>query len=322
MPLHSPAVPEPCDDAVVDVRDLVVRYGHGRRGVVAVDNLSLCVERARVTAILGPNGAGKTSTIETCLGFRRPTSGSIRVLGLDPARDHRQLMPRLGVLLQAKGAWSGVRAAEMLTHLARLHAHPLDVNLLLDRLGLHGCGRTPFRRLSGGQQQRLALAMALIGRPELVFLDEPTAGLDPHARHATWDILRELRNDGVSVVLTTHLMDEAEQLADHVYVIDHGRVIADGSPAELTARGAENSLRFGGPAGLDLTPLAEALTQRCVVTEPAPGQYRVDGPIDPQVLATVTAWCAGHGVLPEQLVVGRNSLEDVFLELTGRGLRE
>ena len=156
-----------------------MRYGDK----VAVDGLSLTVERGTITAVLGPNGAGKTTTLETCEGYRAPQQGTVRVLGLDPRRQRRALLPRIGVMLQEGGAWSGVRADEMLRHIAALHAHPLDLDVLVERLGLGECGRTPYRRLSGGQQQRLGLAMAIVGRPELVFVDEPTAGLDPAARH-------------------------------------------------------------------------------------------------------------------------------------------
>ncbi len=152
-----------------------MRYGEK----VAVDDLDLTVDRHTITAVLGPNGAGKTTTLETCEGYRKPQQGSVSVLGLDPQRQRRELLPRIGVMLQDGGAWSGVRAMEMLAHIARLHADPLDVDALGERVGLGDCGRTPYRRLSGGQQQRLKLAMAIVGRPELVFVDEPTAGMDP-----------------------------------------------------------------------------------------------------------------------------------------------
>ena len=210
-----------------------MRYGD----LVAVDGLDIVIDRDTITAVLGPNGAGKTTTLETCEGYRRPQSGTVRVLGLDPLSQRRQLLPRIGVMLQQGGAWSGVRAMEMLRHVASLHAHPLDVDALGERLGLDGCGRTPYRRLSGGQQQRLGLAMAVVGRPELVFVDEPTAGLDPQARHTTWDLLRELRAAGVTVVLTTHYIEEAERLADRVHIIDRGRLVMSGTPAELTGDG-------------------------------------------------------------------------------------
>ena len=222
----------------IEVEHLVMRYG----ATTAVDDLSLRVERGTVTAILGPNGAGKTTTLETCEGFRRPQAGAVRVLGLDPVSERRALMPRLGVMLQQGGAWSGVRAEEMLRYVARLHAHPQPVPMLVERLGLQACGRTPYRRLSGGERQRLGVAMALVGRPELVVLDEPTAGLDPAARRAVWDVVRDLRADGVTVVLTTHYLEEAERLAEVVHVIDHGRLVASGAPADLVRQGAGTTL--------------------------------------------------------------------------------
>ncbi|WP_416967329.1 ABC transporter ATP-binding protein [Streptomyces sp. 4F14] len=303
-------------EPVVQVRGLVKRYGDK----TAVDGLDL-VALGGVTAVLGPNGAGKTTTIEVCEGYRRADGGTARVLGLDPVAQAGELKPRIGVMLQSGGVYSGARADEMLRHVARLHAHPLDVDALIDRLGLGSCGRTSYRRLSGGQQQRLALAMAVVGRPELVFLDEPTAGLDPQARHATWDLVRDLRDDGVSVILTTHHMDEAEQLADDVAIIDAGKVIAQGSPETLCKGGAENTLRFSGRPGLDVGSLLKALPTDSTADELTPGSYRITGKIDPQLLATVTSWCAQHGVMPDRISVERHTLEDVFLELTGKELR-
>jgi ABC-2 type transport system ATP-binding protein len=301
----------------VEVSDLVMAYG----AKTAVDGLSLLVETGTITAILGPNGAGKTTTIETCEGYRRPQAGRVRVLGLDPVTQHASLAPRLGVMLQSGGAWSAVRAEEMLTYVASLHANPVPVHALVERLGLGSCGRTPYRRLSGGQQQRLGLAMALVGRPELVFLDEPTAGLDPQARRATWELIEELRSEGVTVVLTTHYMEEAERLASQVYVVDHGKVITAGSPAELMAAGARHTIRFRATPHLDISSLANALPSDCVVTEPKPGFYVVEGAVTPRTLALVTAWCADRDLMPEGLAVERHTLEDVFLELTGRELR-
>jgi len=306
-------VPSPA--VVVD--GLVMRYGD----VTAVDGLSTEIATGQVTAVVGPNGAGKSTTLETCEGYRRPQAGTVRVLGLDPVSDATGLRSRVGVMLQSGGAWSGCRAGEALRHAAALHAHPLDVDALVERLGLGGCGATSYRRLSGGQQQRLGLAMAIIGRPELVFLDEPTAGLDPQARRVTWDLVRELRDSGVTVVVTTHLMDEAEQLADRVVVIDHGRVLAAGSPRELTSTGAENTVRFGAATGLDMHDLRAALPAGCAVEEVSAGAYLVTGPVDPALIATLTAWCAARGVLAHSLAVERRSLEDVFLELTGTQLR-
>ncbi|GAA0468305.1 ABC transporter ATP-binding protein [Streptomyces sp. NPDC046215] len=307
----------PGREPAVEVHGLVKRYG----AKSAVDGLDLSVARGALTAVLGPNGAGKTTTVETCEGYRRPDAGTVRVLGLDPVADSAALRPRIGVMLQSGGVYPGARAEEMLRHTATLHAHPLDVDALIERLGLGGCGRTAYRRLSGGQQQRLALAMAVVGRPELVFLDEPTAGLDPQARHATWELVRELRRDGVTVVLTTHYMDEAEALADDVAIIDSGKVIAQGSPEELCRGGAENTLRFGGRPGLDLASLLKALPAGSSAAELTPGTYRISGKVDPQLLATVTTWCAQHGVMPDRIAVERHTLEDVFLELTGKELR-
>jgi ABC-2 type transport system ATP-binding protein len=286
-----------------------------------VDGLDLRVQPATVLALLGPNGAGKTTTVEVCEGFLRPDAGTVRILGLDPIADSTALRPRVGVMPQGGGAYPGVRAAEMITLVAACAAQPLDVGWLLDVLGLTSVARVPYKRLSGGQQQRLALACALVGRPEVVFLDEPTAGMDPQARRLVWDIIGRLRADGVSVLFTTHLMEEAEALADQVVIMDHGRVVAQGSPAELTSTGTERQLRFRARCGLALGPLGAALPEGCRVSEPTPGGYLVEGLIDPQVMATVTAWCAQQGVFAEDLRVCRRSLEDVFLELTGRELR-
>ncbi|MFC0220978.1 ABC transporter ATP-binding protein [Nocardioides zeicaulis] len=310
MPPASPAV---------EIDGLVMAYGDK----VAVDGLSLTVERGSVTAVLGPNGAGKTTTLETCEGYRAPQQGTVRVLGLDPQRDRADLLPRIGVMLQAGGAWSGVRAREMLDHVASLHARPLDTQLLSDRLGLADCGRTPYRRLSGGQQQRLGLAIALVGRPELVFVDEPTAGMDPQARRTTWELLEEVRADGVTVVLTTHHMDEAERLADRIHIIDRGRVIATGTPAELTRGGRSATIRLvvnrpfpeGAPESLraELGPDTE-------VRQLDEVSMLIHGPADSTTLGLVSRWCEDHDVLPESLHLGQRTLEDVFLDLTGREL--
>ena len=245
----------------------------------------------------------------------------MRVLGLDPVRDARALRPRVGVMLQAGGIPTTARAGEYLRVMARFYAQPIDPGLLIDRLGLAASVRTPFKRLSGGQQQRLSLAAAVIGRPELVFLDEPTAGLDPQARHATWDLITGLRASGASVILTTHQMDEAEQLADHVVIVDHGQVVADGTPAELT--GTAGQLRFRAEPDLDTESLLAALPAGSAAKESPAGHYlvQVTGRVDPQLLAAVTAWCADRGVLAQSLRIESRTLEDVFLELTGRELR-
>jgi ABC-2 type transport system ATP-binding protein len=302
--------------AAVEVVDLVKSYGARR----AVDGLSLTVPHGGVLALLGPNGAGKTTTIEICEGFRRADAGTVRVLGHDPGS--AELRPRVGVMLQdGVGGYTGATALEMLRLFAGYAAHPHSPEQLLDVVGLTAVAGTPVKRLSGGQQQRLSLALALVGRPELVFLDEPTAGMDPHARRATWELIRALRADGVSVVLTTHFLDEAEQLADVVVVVDAGRVVAQGSPAELTRTGAEGQIRFRAVSGLRLDSLVAALPDGALAAEAEPGRYVVTGAVTPQLLATLTAWCAAQHVLAEDLAVERRTLEDVFLELTGRELR-
>jgi ABC-2 type transport system ATP-binding protein len=306
-------------EPAVVVDGLVMRYGD----TTAVDGLSLTVERGTVTAVLGPNGAGKTTTLETCEGYRAPQQGTVRVLGLDPRRQSRELLPRIGVMLQEGGAWSGVRAPEMLRHIAALHAHPVDPALLEARLGLDECGRTPYRRLSGGQKQRLGLAMALVGRPEVVFVDEPTAGLDPAVRRTVWELLSELRDDGVTVVLTTHYMDEAERLADQIHIIDRGRLIASGTPIELTRGGSMSTIRLvvskpfptGAPDALRTALGADI--ELMLLDELS---LIVSGPADASTLAKVSRWCEENAVLPESLTLGTRTLEDVFLELTGREL--
>ncbi len=305
------------EPAPVRLRGVTKTYG----ATTAVRELDLEVAPAEVFALLGPNGAGKTTTVEMCEGFVRPDSGSVEVLGMNPVADNARLRERIGVMLQGGGAYPAARADEMLKLVAAYAANPLDPNWLMDTLGLADAARTTYRRLSGGQQQRLALACALVGRPELVFLDEPTAGLDAHARLVVWELIDGLRRDGVTVVLTTHQLSEAEELADRLVIIDRGAAVAEGTPAEIMRSGAENQLRFTAPRMLDLSLLASALPEGYRATELSPGQYLVEGLIDPQVLATVTAWCARLGVLATDMRVEQRSLEDVFLELTGRELR-
>ena len=305
-------------DAAVEIEALVKRYG----ARTAVAGLSLQVRRGEVFALLGPNGAGKTTTIEVCEGLRSPDAGRVRVLGLDPIAAGRSLRPRVGVMLQdGVGGYTGARAGELLRLFAAYARNPLAPAPLLDRLGLAEVADVQVRRLSGGQKQRLSLALALVGRPELVFLDEPTAGMDPQARRSTWDLISSLRAAGVTVVLTTHLLDEAEQLADTVVVIDAGVVVAAGTPAELTRAGAEGQIRFSSPVGLAVEMLQAALPYGSSVIEQEPGRYLVTGEVNPQLLAALTAWCADQGIFAADLSVERRSLEDVFLELTGQDPR-
>jgi ABC-2 type transport system ATP-binding protein len=302
----------------VEVTDLVKRYG----SQTAVDGASFTAAAGAVTAVLGPNGAGKTSTVECCEGLRRPDGGSVRVLGRDPLVDGGWLRPRVGVMLQGGGMPGAARAGDVLHLAAAMYARPRDPVELVAALDLGDHLLTPIRRLSGGQQQRLALAVALVGRPQVAFLDEPTAGLDPQARVIVHTLIRDLRADGVAVVLTTHLLDEAERLADHVVLMAGGRVVAAGSPQELTGGGGA-TLSFGADRGLDLTALTAALPAGITVTEIRPGRYVVAGhssqvQLSPADVAAVTAWCAGLGMMPEGLTLGRRSLEDVFLEIAAR----
>ncbi|GIG40980.1 ABC transporter ATP-binding protein [Cellulomonas phragmiteti] len=309
---HSPAV---------EVRGLVKRYD----GRAVVDGLDLSAAAGRVTAVLGPNGAGKTTTVECCEGLRPPDAGTVRVLGLDPVADGAALRPLVGVMLQDGGLPTGVRAREMLDHVARMYADPWDTDALAERLGLDGFARTTVRRLSGGQRQRLALAVAVVGRPRVVFLDEPSAGMDPQSRLAVWQLVRELRDEGAAVILTTHLMEEAEDLADHVVVVDHGTVIAQGSVPELLAtdvdrRGAA-TLVVHTAHDVAATGLRERLGPSYAVEHRSATSLAVTGEVTPSTVATVTAWLAAQDVLVTRLDLGRRTLEDVFLDLTGRSLR-
>ena len=306
-PAASPA------DAIV-VRHLTRRYGE--RAVV--DDLSFEVRRGEVFALLGPNGAGKTTTVEILEGYRAPTSGTVSVLGLDPTRDADRLKPRIGLMLQEGGVYPSLRPFEVLRLFASFYASPADPVALLRRVGLDDAVRTRYRQLSGGQKARLSLALALVGRPELVFLDEPTAAMDPRARRATWDVVRGLSAEGATVLLTTHSMEEAEQLADRVAIIDRGRLVALGSPTSLgrQERGP-SELRFRATPGLDTTDLAARLGGGQVCEERA-GEYRAMLAITPATIAALAAWLAERNVLLADLRVGRQTLEDVFLRLTTR----
>ena len=306
------------DARAITVAQLVRKYGD--RAVV--DGLSFDVHRGEVFALLGPNGAGKTTTVEILEGYRAPTTGQVRVLGLDPVRDAPRLKPRIGVMLQDGGVAPAVRPLEALELFASFYESPADPRELLRLVGLEDDVRTRYRALSGGQKQRLSLALALVGRPELVFLDEPTAGMDPQARRATWEIVQTLKRDGVTVLLTTHFMEEAEQLADRVAIVDGGRLVALDAPAALgESAGPPDELRFRSQPALP----AHELTVRCGlhdVHEVRPGEYVAEGPVSPRTVAALSAWLAERDALLSELRVGRQSLEDVFLRLTADGARE
>ncbi len=307
----------PADGPVLQLRGVVKRFGP----VTAVDGLDLQLGRAEVLALLGPNGAGKTTTVEMCEGFITPDAGTVSVLGIDPVADADQLRTRIGIMLQGGGAYPGVRVGEMLRLAASYSADPLDPDWLLETVGLAGHERSNYRRLSGGQQQRLSLALALVGRPELVFLDEPTAGLDAQSRLAVWDLVAALRRDGVSVVLTTHLMDEAEALADKVVIIDHGAVVAQGSVSELTST-ADPVISVRCASGIDLDILEDRLNDpRVSVSAVRPDRFTVTAPVSPELVTALTTAVAEQNVLITSLRVEQRSLESVFLDITGREIR-
>lgn len=296
------------------VRDLVVRYG-ARTAVAA---LSVTAVRGQVTAVVGPNGAGKTSTVEACVGLRRRSSGDVTVLGSEVPVDGTltpRVRERIGVMLQDGGLYATARPLELVRHVAGLYPGPADPAELLERLGIDPQTRTTIRRMSGGEQRRVACAVALVGNPELAFLDEPTAGLDAVGRREFHTLVRERVEAGCAVVLTTHLMDDVERLADHVVVVAGGRVVRAGTVADLV--GDDESVAFRGPLHADLSGLVAVLPPGGTVVEDTPGHYLVTGAADPMVLSAIAAWCAQHGVRTADLTVGRRTLEDVVISLVG-----
>lgn len=306
----------PGGEAIV-VENFTKSYGSNR----VVDHVTFTVHQGEVFALLGPNGAGKTTTIETLEGYRTPDQGDLHVLGLNPIRDSQALKSQIGVMLQQDGLYPGLTAREVLHLFASYYKQPQHIDNLLERVGLSSAARTRCRRLSGGQKRRLALAVALVGNPALVFLDEPTAGMDPQARLATWEIIRALKSAGVTVLLTTHLMDEAERLADRVAIIDHGRLIALDTPAGLTGVQNATVVRFVAPAGLDCTQLT-ALPAAHKAEEIRPGSYLIETDAAPVLVAALAAWLRDQQITLTELRVGHGSLEDLFLRLTGAEIRE
>jgi ABC-2 type transport system ATP-binding protein len=312
-----PATADGAPGTAIVVEHLTKRYGNR----AAVNDLSFTVRTGEIFALLGPNGAGKTTTVEILEGYRTPTSGTARTLGLDPLRDAAALKPQLGVMLQQDGLYPGLRAAEVLRLYASFFERPEDPDALLERVGLRDAARTRCRQLSGGQKRRLALAVALVGRPRLLFLDEPTTGMDPQARRATWEIIRAAAAGGATVLLTTHFMDEAERLADRVAIIDNGRLVALDAPAALTGGDGALDVRFKANAGLDVAQIA-ALPAARAARETAPGTYVVETADVPSLAAELTAWLRDTGGGLTELRVGAETLEDVFLRLTGKEMRE
>ena len=295
----------------IEVTQLGVRYGDR----AAVDGVSFSARPGEVLALLGPNGAGKTSTVEALEGYRTPSSGTVRVLGLDPHADATALAPRVGVMLQRNGVYLTLGPAEVLRLFSAYYgSRGRSSQEVLDEVGLRSVANTPWRRLSGGEQQRLSLGMALVGKPEVAFLDEPTAGMDPSARQTLWGIIRSLRDGGACVVLTTHYLEEAEKLADRVVILDHGHMVADGSPAQLMSASVADEIRFGAPPGLDTADLGQRLGSN--VVESTPGEYIAATSPTPRHVADLASWLAEHDLPLADLRAGRQTLEDVFMRLT------
>lgn len=279
-------------------------------------NISLKAYPGQVTTLLGSNGAGKSTTLGCAQGLLRPESGSVELLGEDPYGDKPNLRSRVGVMLQDGGLPPSMRPIPLLRHVASLYRNPYDIDSLIKRLDIASFSSRTIRRLSGGQKQRVALAAALAGDPEVLFLDEPSAGLDPQTRQVVFDLILELRDAGKAIVLTTHLMDDAQRLSDYVYIIDKGRTVAQGTVSELTALAAEEQetrpVAFGARPGLEIPEQTPAGLH---LSETSPGEYRVDGVRTPQHLQWLTTWWAQAGVLPTHLSLQARSLEDVFLEI-------
>jgi ABC-2 type transport system ATP-binding protein len=306
----------PADTApAVTVQDLSVRYGP-LTAPAAVDGLSLEAHAGEVLVVLGPNGAGKTSTIESLEGYRKPAGGRISVLGLDPIADHHRLTGTIGVMLQNGGVYPMLGPRRVLDLFSSYYPDPLSTEDLLDLVALRAVAATPWRHLSGGEQQRLSLALALIGRPRVAFLDEPTAGVDPEGRLAIRDVVADLRRQGVCVLLTTHELAEAEKMADRIVILSRGRVVLEGSPHELTAATGTTGLAFGAPAGLDTASLATALGTGVAVTEEAAGRYRIIGASGPAATAALATWLAARDATLRDLVTGR-TLEEVYFDVVG-----
>jgi len=297
----------------VECTDLVLRYG----ATTAVDGVSLHADAGEVVAVLGPNGAGKTTTIETLEGYRTPDSGRVRVLGLDPRADHRSLVSRIGVMLQGGGVYPMLSPRRVVELFRGYYPDPEPTDELLELVGLRAVEGTPWRHLSGGEQQRLSLALALVGRPQVVFLDEPTAGVDPEGRIGLRAIIGELSERGTCVLMTTHELGEAERLADRMVVVGAGRVLAHGTPAQLAEAGGDRpSVRFTSRAGLDTGAIAAALGAG--VVEDGNGTYTLDAEPSPRLTADLATWLADHDAALVELRTTA-SLEETYLSLLGSG---
>ena len=294
----------------IEVTDLVVRYGP----LTAVDGLSFNAEHGEVLSLLGPNGAGKTSTVEALEGYRDLAGGSVRVLGADPAKEMRRLAPDIGVMLQQGGVYPSMTPTEAVTLFASYYPDPNEPAALLERMGLGAAGSTPWKRLSGGEQRLLALALAVVGRPKVAFLDEPTAGVDPQARTEVRALVRELAASGTCVLLASHDLEEVEAVADRVLIIDRGRKVAEGAPGHLSD--APQEIRFTTSPRIDKAALAA--TFGGTVAESTPGRYRLTGEVTPKRVANLVAWLADRDVLVLELRAGGESLRETFARLVSR----
>jgi len=296
---------------VIEVDRLHKRYGP----LTAVDDVSFAVEQGEIFGILGPNGAGKTTTVECLAGLRAPDGGTVRVLGLDPGRDQAELHQAVGVQLQEAGLPDKLEVREALELFASFHRRRADIDGLLDRLGLADRAGARYKKLSGGQKQRLAIALALVGRPRVVILDELTTGLDPHARRGVWDLVEGIRDDGVTVLLVTHFMEEAERLCDRLALIDRGRVVAVDTPAGLASRGgAAQRMRFRPSAPLDDADLLALPEVTAIARHGA--QVEVTGAAD--LVQAVTTLLARRQIIAAELRIEQTTLDDAFVTLTGR----
>lgn len=293
----------------VIVENLIVRYGD----VTAVDDVSFVAPTGAVTVILGPNGAGKTSTIEVCEGFRRATSGVVRVLGLDPVDQHQQLALKMGVMLQGGGVYPSARVRDVVTHFCALYGNKIAAHELIETVGLQNRATSTWRRLSGGEQQRLSLALALAGVPEVLFLDEPTSGVDIDGRDTIRNIITQAAARGTTVVLASHDMAEAQQVATDVVMFQNGRVIASGPLAEITQ--ARKRLRFTSSESLDTLALSQEIGS--LVTHRGNGIFEVTAESSARLVGRITQWLSDNDLSLRGIDLGEESLEDAYRRLTG-----
>lgn len=301
--------------ANIEVNDLYITYGEK----IAVGGVSFEANSGEVLTILGPNGAGKTSTVEAIEGYKTPSRGSIRVLGIDPHKDLPKLTSSIGVMLQSGGIYPRMTPRQALSLFHGYYDKPLEIDYLIELMGLGHVLKTPYRRLSGGEKQRLSLALAIIGRPKVVFLDEPTAGVDPEGRLAIREVVRSLKAEGACVLLTTHELDEAQRLSDRIIILDNAMIVAEGTLAELMGSTQGEEIRFSASSGLDLSELENALG--ATVQEDRAGEYLISTSATPESMVRLTSYLASKNIVVGDIRAGKSSLEDVFFNLTGKSIQ-